>query len=87
MPLEDALGLVDRDFDRYTRDVREGRIPPRRPITPRKNDVSDLLSQAASGDRLTPGQLQQVIEALQKQKQHNGRLQLESACQRRIDLE
>ena len=73
MPLDDALGLVDRDFERYNRDVREGHIPPRRPIVPRKNDVSDLLTQAASGDRLTPGQLQQVIEALQKQK-HNGRL-------------
>ena len=72
MPLDDALGLVDRDFERYTQDVREGHIPPRRLVVP-KNDVSDLLTQAASGDRLTSGQLQQVIEALQKQK-HNGRL-------------
>lgn len=76
MPLDDALGLVSRDFDRYMRDVREGRVPPRRPV--RKNEVSDLLSQAASGDRLSAGQLQQVIDALQKQKQQNGRLYLES---------
>lgn len=76
MPLEDALGLVDRDFDRYMQALRAGRIPPRRPI-PRKNDVSGLLSQAASGEQLSANQLQQVIEALQKQKHVNGRLQLE----------
>ena len=73
MPLEDALGLVDRDFDRYTMNVREGRIPPRRPVA-QKSEVSNLLSQAASGEQLTPSQLQQVISALEKQKQSNGRL-------------
>ena len=73
MPLEDALGLVDRDFDRYMQALRAGRIPPRR----RKNDVSGLLTQAASGEQLSANQLQQVIEALQKQKQVNGRLPLE----------
>ena len=77
MPLDDALGLVDRDFTRYTMSVREGRIPPRRPVAP-KNEVASLLGQAASGEQLTPSQLQQVIDALQKQKHVNGRLQLES---------
>lgn len=73
MPLEDALGLVDRDFERYTQGVREGRILPRRP-TPHKSEVSSLLTQAASGEHLSPNQLQQVIDALEKQKQHrNGR--------------
>lgn len=76
MPLEDALGLVDRDFERYTQSVREGRFPPRR-APPPKNDISNLLSQAASGEHLNPNQLQQVIEALQKKKHSNGRLQLE----------
>ena len=72
MPLEEALSLVDRDFQCYTIDVREGRIPPRR----QKNELSSLLSQAASGGQLSTEQLQQVIEALQKQKQQsNGRLQ------------
>lgn len=80
MPLEDALGLVDRDFVRYNVGVREGRIPPRRP-PPQKNDVSDLLSQAASGEQLSQNQLQQVIDALQKQKQgHNGRPGNTSGC-------
>lgn len=78
MPFEDALGLVDRDFERYAQSVREGRIPPRRPHPPKSN-VSDLLGQAASGEQLSPNQLQMVIEALQKQKHHNGRLQLEIA--------
>lgn len=73
MPLEDALGLVDRDYERYTINVREGRIPPRRSV-PQKNEVTTLLSQAASGEQLSPDQLQRVIEALQKQKNTNGRL-------------
>lgn len=77
MPLDDALGLVDRDFDRYVQGVRAGHIRPRRPV-PKKSEVSNLLTQAASGEQLSSNQLQQVIEALQK-KQHtsNGRLQLE----------
>ena len=70
MPLEDAMGLVSRDYEHYTIGVREGRIVPRRPQ--QKNDVSNLLSQAASGDKLTPNQLQQVIDALQKKKTING---------------
>lgn len=76
MPLDDALGLVDRDFDRYVQGLRAGHIPPRR-SAPKKNEVSDLLNQAASGEQLSANQLQQVIEALQKKKHGNGRLQLE----------
>ena len=75
MPLEDALGLVDRDFERYSQGVRTGRIPPRHAQPQKQNEVTDLLSQAASGEQLSPNQLQQVIEALQKQKHSNGRLQ------------
>lgn len=76
MPQEDALGLVGRDFDRYMQGLRAGRIPPRLAAS-RKNDVSELLSQAASGEQLSHDQLQQVIDVLQKQKHGNGRLQLE----------
>jgi hypothetical protein len=76
MPLEDALGLVERDFARYMQGLRSGLIPPRRGA-PKRNEISGLLSQAASGEQLSHNQLQQVIEALQKQKQVNGRLQLE----------
>lgn len=76
MPLEDALGLVDRDFGRYMQGLRSGHIPPRRSAQ-KKNEVSGLLNQAASGEQLSSNQLQRVIEALEKQKQGNGRLQLE----------
>ena len=69
MPIDDALGLVDRDFARYCQNVREGRIPPRRPV-PTKDDVSQLLTKAASGEKLNQEQLHSVINALQKQK-HN----------------
>lgn len=71
MPVEDALALVDRDFQRYMMSVREGRIPPRRA----KSEVSSLLSQVASGGQVSADQLQHVIDALQKKKQANGRLQ------------
>ena len=64
MPLEDALSLVDRDFDRYCQSVREGRIPPRKP----KDDISHLLQKAASGESLSKDQLSAVIDSLQKQQ-------------------
>ncbi len=66
MPLEDAVGLVDRDFERYCQGVREGRIPPRR-LEPSKQQVGQLLTKAAAGEQLNPDQLQSVIAALQKQ--------------------
>ena len=70
MPLEDALSLVDRDFQRYMLLVHEKKIPPRRS----KNEVSNLLSQVASGSQVSADQLQHVIDVLQKQKQQaNGR--------------
>lgn len=71
MPLDDALGLIDRDFERYCQGVREGRIPPRKP--PRdssKEAVSSLLSKAASGEDLDANQLQSLIDILQEKK-HN----------------
>jgi len=71
MPLEDALSLVDRDFQRYMVLVHEKKIPPRRP----KNEVTNLLSQVASGSQVSADQLQHVIDVLQKQKQQaNGRV-------------
>ncbi len=68
MPLEDAIGLVDRDFERYCQGVREGRIPPRR-VEPTKQQMGQLLSKAAAGEQLSADQLQSVIAALQKQQQ------------------
>ena len=69
MPLDDALGLIDRDFERYCQGVREGRIPPRKPPRDSKADVSSLLSKAASGEQLDAIQLQSLIDALQEKKQ------------------
>lgn len=66
MPLEDALGLVDRDFIRYNQGVRDGHIVPRRLQS--KRDVTSLLARAASGEHLDSSQLQAVISALQKQQ-------------------
>lgn len=72
MPLDDALGLIDRDFERYCQGVREGRIPPRKPPKDSSKDaVSSLLSKAASGEDLDPGQLQSLIEILQEKKQNS----------------
>lgn len=71
MPLDDSLGLVDRDYERYCQNVREGRIPPRRPASSSRNDVSSLLNKAASGEKLDPQQLEAIISELQKQKEQN----------------
>ena len=78
MPLEDALGLVDRDFEHYLVGVREGRIPPRRstlrqqqPSSSQQNsggkDVPQLLAKLAADEMLSHDQLQTVISSLQKQ--------------------
>ena len=71
MPLDDALGLIDRDFERYCLGVREGRIPPRKPPRDSKASVSTLLSKAASGEELDPSQLQSLINILQEKKQNS----------------
>jgi hypothetical protein len=71
MPLDDALGLIDRDFERYCLGVREGRIPPRKPPRDSKGSVSTLLSKAASGEDLDPSQLQSLINILQEKKQNS----------------
>ena len=68
MPLDDALGLVDRDFERYCIDVREGRVTVNQ-HRPTKNDVSALLGKVAAGGQLRPDQIDAVINTLQKQKE------------------
>ena len=69
MPLDDALGLIDRDYERYSQNVRDGRLPPRRGPA-NKEDMSQLLSRAASGESLSQNQLTAVISALQKKQDH-----------------
>lgn len=68
MPLDDALRLVDRDFERYCIDVREGRVPVAQRRPP-KNDVSSLLGKVAAGGQLRADQIDMVINTLQKQKE------------------
>lgn len=70
MPLDDALGLVDRDFERYYIDVREGHVVPHQQHHS-KNDITALLTKVASGDQLRPDQIDVVISTLQKQKETN----------------
>ncbi len=68
MPLDDALGLVDKDYERYCLDVRQGHIPART-ARPAKADVSSLLGKMASGEQLRPEQIDMVINTLQRQKE------------------
>lgn len=68
MPFDDALGLVDRDFERYKQGVREGRLPPRRAPSSGGANVTTLLSKAATGENLSQNELSAVISALQKQQ-------------------
>lgn len=68
MPFDDALGLVDRDFERYKQGVREGRLPPRRAPSSSGSSVTSLLSKAATGENLSSNELSAVISALQKQQ-------------------
>lgn len=59
MPLEDALGLINRDFSRYCQAVREGHIPrhqSKRPEVP------------PSGGDLSVEQISSLIDNLQQKK-------------------
>lgn len=63
MPLEDALGLINRDFSRYCQAVREGHMrhqPPKRP------DIT-ASGFGGSGD-FTIEQISSVIDNLQQKK-------------------
>ena len=62
MPLEDALGLINRDFSRYCQAVREGHM---RQQSKRPPDVA--AAPGGSGD-LTIEQITSVIDNLQQKK-------------------
>ena len=65
MPLDDALGLISKDFDRYQ---QSGRAHAGARKSALSNDVPDLLGKAASGASLSSDELSAVISALRKQK-------------------
>ena len=76
MPLEDALGLIDRDFERYSYSAES-----RYHYLPRSSSAeyngglragdktTELMSKAALGDNLSPSELQILINSLQQQQQ------------------
>ena len=61
MPLEDALGLINRDFSRYCQAVREGHMRQQ------SNRPPDVASAGGSSD-LTIEQITSVIDNLQHKK-------------------
>ena len=66
MPLGDAIGLIERDYDRYCRTGRvSGRSPPR--TTGGGGDgVTSLMAKAATGGNLSAGELSTLISTLQQ---------------------
>ena len=65
MPLEDALSLVSKDFERY---VASGRATAATRKPAPTADVPTLLGKAATGASLSSNEISAVISALQKQK-------------------
>ncbi|XP_064599452.1 LOW QUALITY PROTEIN: nuclear receptor coactivator 5-like [Liolophura sinensis] len=74
MPLDDAMSLVARSFDRYVQSVREKAAPPPRPapgpapfITPEPG-ISYLLNLLADNRQLTVVELDKVISYLTERR-------------------
>lgn len=85
MPLEDAMGLIDRDFERYSYSP-EGRY--HYPLSRASGGISsadhngsgrpgdksvELMSKAASGDNLSSSELQLLISSLQQKQNMSSR--------------
>ena len=68
MPLDDAIGLIDRDYGRYRQNSG---------INSRGNSIggggASLMAKAAAGHNLSPAELNQLITSLQA-KQQNSRV-------------
>lgn len=62
MPLEDALGLINRDFSRYCQAVREGHILRQQSKRP------DMAATFSGSSDLTIEQITNVIDNLQQKK-------------------
>lgn len=63
MPLEDALGLINRDFSRYCQAVREGHMRQQS----KRPDITAAFGGSSGGD-LTIEQISSVIDNLQQKK-------------------
>lgn len=64
MPLEDALGLINRDFSRYCQAVREGHLRQQS----KRPDMTAGFGRGGSGGDLTIEQISSVIDNLQQKK-------------------
>lgn len=62
MPLEDALGLINRDFSRYCQAVREGHMRQQS----KRSDLASALG--GGGSDITIEQISSVIDNLQQKK-------------------
>lgn len=69
MPLEDALGLINRDFSHYCQAVREGHM---RQQQAKRSDISAAAAfsggSGGGGGDLTIEQISSVIDNLQHKK-------------------
>ena len=82
MPLADAIGLIERDYDRYSRSSHiTGRTPPRGTSSlglggsglvraSESDDVSSLMTKAAAGGSLSSTELNALITTLQQKQRH-----------------
>ena len=70
MPLDDAIGLIDRDYERYCHTIQtSGRpLPSTRGPGSSGGDVSGLMARAAAGDKLSSIELNTLITSLQQKQ-------------------
>lgn len=62
MPLDDAIGLIDRDFERYCQTNRGN-----------GGRVTGLMAKAAAGHNLTTSEINVLINNLQQKQKHHHR--------------
>lgn len=62
MPLEDALGLINRDFSHYCQAVREGQMPRQ------QSKRLDMAAPSGGSGDLSIEQISSLIDNLQQKK-------------------
>ena len=72
MPLDDAIALIDRDYERYcqSRGISSGSGLG---VGGASDRVSDLMAKAASGRDLSSSELSTLISSLQQKQQQQSR--------------
>ena len=71
MPLGDALGLIERDFNNYLYGPSRDSLPPPSAATgapPARSSVTSLMTRAAGGEQLNESELSVLISSLQQQQ-------------------